>query len=279
MSMKNCYRCAFFLFWLSLAFARGQNTDSAVVGSVRTDTPPQLNGVGIQLSEFGADDAAYLTLPQQAPIGGVVMIHEWWGLNDYIRATADRLAREGYIVVAVDLYNGVVTNDPTRASELMRALEYPSALKTVTAAVNLLHQSPRFHCDRVAVLGWCMGGGVCLRAALEVKGLDAAVVYYGPLVLDEKELSKLHVPLLGIFGQQDQVVRPDDVHTFDTLLTKLDKPHEFHMFDAVHAFANPSNAKYNQEDADQAWKLSLDFLKRQLSAPPPKQNVLDKVFN
>jgi carboxymethylenebutenolidase len=253
--------------------------NAAATSQLRTDAPPTLHGDMIRLSDYGTDDIAYLTLPPTAPIGGVVMIHEWWGLNAYMKSTADRLAQEGFVVLAVDLYNGQVATNATEAADLMNNLNHESAIKNITAATNFLQLSPRFHCDRVGTIGWCMGGGVSLEAALQVKGLSAAVVYYGPFEVDEKKFSKLKIPILGIFGQQDTVVKPEDVHSLDDLLTKLQKPHEFHWYDAVHAFANPSNPHYREDYANQAWALSIDFLKRELTPPPPKENMIQKIFN
>jgi carboxymethylenebutenolidase len=141
----------------------------------------------------------------------------------------------------------------------------------------LLKESPKFKVEKVATWGWCMGGGLSLQAALQVKGLDAAVIYYGPVELDRDRLAKLTVPLCGHFAMRDDWVTPVSVQQLDGLLAELDKPHEFHYYDAVHAFANPSNAKYDKAKAAEAWSVSLAFLRRTFAEPPRKPNVIDRI--
>lgn len=270
-----------FSLWLSLTPITliAADKDFTAAHPLKPESAPEPRGAMVKLSDFGSDEVAYLSLPNTPPLGGVIVLHEWWGLNTHIKQTTDRLAEEGFVALAVDLYNGAVVTNPERAAELMRDLNPASAIKTITAATRFLRESPRFRTARVATIGWCMGGGMSLQAALQVKGLDAAVIYYGPVEMDEKKLSKLHIPILGLYALQDKWVTPEAVRGFEEMLTRLEKPHEFQSFDAVHAFANPSNANYHAEFAAKAWSRSMTFLRRELGTPEPKKNIFQKVFD
>jgi carboxymethylenebutenolidase len=196
------------------------------------------------------------------PLPAVIMIHEWWGLNDNIRAMAERLAAEGYIVLAVDLFGGNSATDPEVARQLMlRAVEnrdsVTSNIQQAYAFVTDTAGSPR-----VASLGWCFGGGWSLNTALLFPtDLDAAVIYYGQVTNDEEKLSPLEVPILGLFGSEDRGIKVESVRRFEAALELLGKDHEFHIYEgAGHAFANPSGNNFNASYAEDAWKRTLDFL-------------------
>lgn len=231
----------------------------------------------VNLGDYGVDDFAYISVPDQEPIGGVVLIHEWWGLNPNIKKTADLYASRGYVTLAVDLYNGTVTDDANRAGVLMRELNEKFAIRIITAGVRCLKESPKFKVPKVATVGWCMGGGLSLQSALQIEKLDAAVIYYGPTETDRDKVSKLKIPILGIYATQDEWIKIESVQEFEKLLIDLKKPHKFLKFDAVHAFANPSNAKFNAEYADQAFKEVMAFL-YQTFTNPPKEGLFQKLF-
>jgi carboxymethylenebutenolidase len=238
----------------------------------------QSKGYIVKLSDFGAEDVAYLALPERPPLGGIVLIHEWWGLNDFIKAEADKFADLGYEALAVDLYNGKVAADATEASQLMQGLHTPSALKTIEAAVRLLRESPKFKVPKVVTLGWCLGGGISLQAALQVRGVDGVVMYYGPVELNAKKLEQLHVPLCGIFAARDKWVTPAAVQEFQGLLKEMGKENEIHTYDADHAFANPSNAKYDKAKATEARAVAQAFLQRVFSEPAAGPGIIDRIF-
>ena len=143
---------------------------------------------------------------QQQKLPAVVMIHEWWGLNDNIKDMANELAREGYVVLAADLYNGEVATEPNRARELSSSVrENPEqAISNLQSAVQYLASLPNVNSSRIASLGWCFGGGQSLQLALnsEQNPLAATVIYYGNLVNHTNELSKIKWPVLGIFGER-----------------------------------------------------------------------------
>ncbi|HSN52547.1 MAG TPA: dienelactone hydrolase family protein [Woeseiaceae bacterium] len=202
------------------------------------------------------------------PLPAVIMIHEWWGLNDNIRAMADRLAAEGYIVLAVDLFGGASATSPEAARQLMmRAVEnrdsVSSNIEQAYAFVTKTAGAPR-----VASLGWCFGGGWSLNTALLFpEDLDAAVIYYGQVTDDEERLSALEVPILGLFGSEDRGIKLESVRRFEAALERLGKDHEIHVYEgAGHAFANPSGTNFNAGYADDAWARTLGFLGTHLGA-------------
>jgi carboxymethylenebutenolidase len=202
------------------------------------------------------------------PLPAVIMIHEWWGLNDNIRAMADKLAAECYIVLAVDLFGGDVATDPGAARQLMlQAVENRDSLTSnIEQAYNFV--SKIAGAPRVASLGWCFGGGWSLNTAMLYPGdLDAAVIYYGQVTDDETRLSPLEVPILGLFGSEDRGIKVESVRRFEAALERLGKDYEVHVYEgAGHAFANPSGNNFNAEYADDAWNRTLDFLRRNLAA-------------
>jgi carboxymethylenebutenolidase len=214
----------------------------------------------------GHDVTGHLALPAGAPVAGVILIHEWWGLNDNIRSLARQLAGEGYAALAVDLYEGASASDPARARELMQ-----SAADRAPALEENLRQARAFLADeqgvqRVGVIGWCFGGAWALRSALFLgDGIDATVVYYGRLVTEETELAALRSPLLGIFGGADEGIPQATVREFEQTLARLGKPASIHVYDgADHAFANPSGTRYDAAAAEDAWRKTLAFLAEHL---------------
>jgi len=195
------------------------------------------------------------------PLPAVIMIHEWWGLNDNMRAMADRLAAEGYIVLAVDLFKGKVAASPGDARVLMmEAIEDPESISTnVRAAFEFLDAT--VGAPRIGSLGWCFGGGVSLRTAqLFPEGLDASVIYYGQVTDDEDALRPIGAPILGLFGAEDTGIRLDSVEKFRNALERLRKNYTVHVYPGVgHAFANPTGQNYNAAAADDAWQRTLEF--------------------
>ncbi|MDX1561955.1 MAG: dienelactone hydrolase family protein [Gammaproteobacteria bacterium] len=210
----------------------------------------------------------YLVMPADVvePIPGIIMIHEWWGLNENIRAMARRLSGEGYAVLAVDLYGGQVAETPTEAqalmAETMRARD--SVLENIAQAYEYLDQSVL--APRIATLGWCLGGGFSLEAGLSMgELLDAVVMYYGQVTTDTDRLDSLDAPLLGLFAELDESIPVRDVQRFRSTLRDLGKNAEVLIYsDVDHAFANPSGGAYDQQAAEEAWETTIQFLERQL---------------
>lgn len=217
----------------------------------------QLHGQDIDL----AGTKAYLSIPPgPGPHPGIVVIHEWWGLNDNIRHWADRLASAGWAALAVDLYSGTVATTPDQAMAAMKQVDETKAEQTITAAIDYLKTDPRIQAPRRAVIGWCFGGGYSLQAALAIPQLDGAIIYYGELETDPAKLKAIKARLLGIFGKQDKGIPPEQVAKFDAALTQAGVRHEIFEYDAEHAFANPSNPKYDEKSSADAWSHVLAFL-------------------
>jgi carboxymethylenebutenolidase len=217
----------------------------------------------------GTPVTGYLVRPEGMEgdaLPGLVVIHEWWGLNDNVRAVARRLAAEGYAALAVDLYEGRVAETPDSARAIMQAAMADEGWLTenLTQAYRYLATAQR--APRVGVIGWCFGGGWSLRTALALPdSLDAAVVYYGEPVTDRERLATLNVPLLGLFGGADQGIPVERVREMERVLRELGKDVRVVVYEgANHAFANPSGDRYDAEAAEDAWRETTAFLERTL---------------
>jgi carboxymethylenebutenolidase len=201
------------------------------------------------------------------PLPAVIMIHEWWGLNDNIRSMADRLAGEGYVVLAVDLYGGEVASTPTEARELMlQVVEDPEAgYDNIRAAYEFVNEV--VGAPRIGSLGWCFGGGWSLNTAkLFPDELDASVIYYGQVTDDEDVLRPINSPILGLFAAEDTGIKVGSVEAFRGALMRLRKNAEIHIYpDVGHAFANPTGSNYDAPAAEDAWLRTLQFFDHHLS--------------
>lgn len=218
----------------------------------------------------GKTISGYLARPADAPanIPGILLIHEWWGLNDNIKRTAEILAAEGYAALAVDLYGGRTAENADSAKQLMQeAMAHGAASEeNLRQAYGYLNRQGS---ARVGVIGWCFGGGVALRTALNMaEKINALAIYYGPLVLDRKALASLRMPVLGIFAAQDQTIPVKDVNQFASTLKALNKDLDIRIYpDVEHAFANPSGEHYAPKPAADAWEATLTFFNRALHQP------------
>ena len=197
----------------------------------------------------------------------VIMIHENRGLNDNIKDTADILAKQGYVVLAVDLFQGQVTADPNQARELSSFVRNNPgiAIENMKSAIAYLSSLQNVNASRIASIGWCFRGGQSLQLALnsEDHPLAATIIYYGQVVNDTNEISKIKWPVLGIFGDQDQSISVDSVKAFEQALNETGVTNEIHIYPGVgHAFANPSNDNYSPQETADAWKKTLAFLKK-----------------
>ncbi|MGB3492192.1 MAG: dienelactone hydrolase family protein [Elainellaceae cyanobacterium] len=218
----------------------------------------------------GEPVTGYLSMPEGVSdsIPGVIVIHEWWGLNDNIRTMADRLAGEGYAALAVDLYRGGVAETPDDARSLVQsALETPDLLNQ-----NLLEAHDylvtELSAPRTGSIGWCFGGTWSLNTArLLPESLDATVIYYGGgIVTDSESLEALQMPIQGHFGALDSNPSVETVQEFEATLNTLGKNADIYIYeDANHAFANPSGTRYNADAAETAWGRTVEFLHAHLS--------------
>jgi len=198
----------------------------------------------------------------KGPFPALIVIHEWWGLNDWVKEQAGKLADQGYVALAVDLYRGKVADNPDLAHELMRGLAEDRATRDLRAAYDFLASQASVKKDRIGSIGWCMGGGYALDTALAEPQLAATVINYGHVATEPAELKKINAPILGIFGGQDRGITLDDVKKFQQAMEQLGKKIEVKIYpDAGHAFENPNNKQgYRPEDAADAWQRTVDFL-------------------
>jgi carboxymethylenebutenolidase len=275
------------IFLVSLLLSLGLaliNPEKTVLAAHRHDYPsptaialvePKVPVVSKSVEYVTIDGQAingYYAYPEGAtePLPGIIAIHEWWGLNDNIKAITRRLAGEGYQVLAVDLYNGQIASTPEKATQLvLQVTGNPLGTEAnITKAYKYLTEEKK--APKIATIGWCFGGSWSLKTALIFpEELDATVIYYGGEVgsATPKELSKLKMPILGIFGAKDDSIPLKTVEKFQSTLEKLDKQAEFHIYEnAGHAFANPSGQNYVPEAAESAWDETTKFLEEHLAS-------------
>ena len=211
-------------------------------------------------------NALLYTPPGKGPFPALVVIHEWWGLNDWVKEEASKLADQGYAALAIDLYRGKVATTPEEAHEIMRGVPDDRASRDLLAATTYLGSQGNVDPKRIGSIGWCMGGGYSLNLAVNDPKLKVAVINYGHLASDDATLKKINADILGIFGGLDKGIPPADVNKFESQMKALGKTVDIHIFpDAGHAFENPNNKTgYRADDAAQAWKLTTDFLAKYL---------------
>ncbi len=248
----------------TVAFA-SLGTNAAFRGNHASPEPFRYTGDGELIAfpvEGGETGRGFLVKSAKPSTKYLFVIHEWWGLNDYIKQEVARFAQEmpGINVLAVDLYDGAVAADADAAGKLMQAVKPARATAILTGAKTFAGAQAR-----IGTVGWCFGGGWSLQAAL-LNGAQAAgcVLYYGMPETDATKLAKLQTPVLGIFATQDQWISPKVVATFEAAMKKAKKPLTVKSYDADHAFANPSNPKHNVAFADEAHALAVTFLKKEL---------------
>ena len=197
----------------------------------------------------------------KGPFPAIIVIHEYWGLNDWVKEEASKLSDQGYVTLAIDLYRGRVATTPDIAHELMRGVPEDRAKRDLHAAFEYLASQPNIKKDRIGAIGWCMGGGYSLDVALQEPTLAADVINYGHLATDPDALKKINAPILGSFGGQDHGITPDDVHKFEAALKQLGKSADLKIYDdAGHAFENPNNKDgYRPADTADAWQRTVTF--------------------
>ncbi|MGB0121888.1 MAG: dienelactone hydrolase family protein [Silvibacterium sp.] len=188
------------------------------------------------------------------PHPALIVIHEWWGLNDWIKQQASDFAAQGYVTLAVDLYRGKVATDPETAHELMRGLPQDRGVRDLVSAANYLKGLKNVDASRIGAVGWCMGGGFAAQFAVGDPDLRAVAINYGSLPTDPAALKQIHAAILGNFGALDQGITPQDVHDFAAAMQSLGKPVDVKIYpDAGHAFENPNNkGGYRPADANDA---------------------------
>lgn len=229
--------------------------------------PDNPKGETVQFTNGKENINGYLALPAaKGKFPAVLLIHEWWGLNDWIKENADKLAAQGYVALAVDLYRGKVATDAESAHELMRAVPQDLALKDMEGAIGYLAKRDDVVKQHIAVIGWCWGGGQAMELAVHQPGLAGVVVNYGALPTDPNDLQQIGAPILGNFGADDRGITPNDVHDFEKSMKALNRYVDVKIYPgAGHAFENPNNQEgYRAEAAADAWQRTLTFLNKAL---------------
>ena len=223
--------------------------------------------------QYFQDAQGYLVYPvssnnSNGKLPAVIMIHEWWGVNQNIKDMANLLAKQGFVVLAADLYHGKVADNPKQAMELVQIARnnQNNSIANLQGAVKYLSLAPNVDSTKIISLGWCFGGGQSLQLALNSQEhpLAATILYYGtPLVTDKQSLSKIKWPLLGIFGDKDEAIPIGEINQFRTALNQSGITNEIHIYNGVgHAFANPSGDNYAPKETSDAWQKILSFLKK-----------------
>lgn len=245
--------------------AAGRTDPQGTGNATGSQQPSKTFAVGENAVEYPSGDEmvqGVLYVPAgKGPFPAIIVIHEWWGLNDWVKEQASKLSDQGYAALAIDLYRGRVATTPEQAHEIMRGVPEDRAKRDLRAAFDFLRSQANVKKDRIGAIGWCMGGGYSLDMALEEPTLAADVINYGHLATDTQALQKIHAPILGLFGAQDQGITPDDVHKFEASMKQVGKKIDIKIYDdAGHAFENPNNKNgYRSADAADAWQRTVDF--------------------
>ena len=205
---------------------------------------------------------AALAAPARTPAPAVLLVHEWWGLNDQIKTLAAEFARQGYVALAIDLFDGKVATTTAEAGQYVGAVDQERANDTLKSWLKWLKAHAQVN-GKVATVGWCFGGGWSLVASI-AEPVDATIVYYGRCDRPASMLKNLKGPVLGHFGTLDTSITKDMVGRFEAAMREVGKPYTIHWYEADHAFANPTGARYDADDAKLAWRRTLEFLKKHM---------------
>jgi carboxymethylenebutenolidase len=250
-----------------VAGASQTHDHGAAAASASSAKASKHHGKGITFVSSPGQANGYLSLPKgKGRHPAVIVIQEFWGLNDWIKDNTDRFARDGYVALAVDLYRGKSTTDPNVAHELMRGLAEDRAVADLNAGFNLLAKREDVDSSHIGVIGWCMGGGYSLDLAIAEPRLAACVINYGHLVTNQATIEKIQAPILGNFGAKDQGIPPSDVEAFEKALQAAKKREDIKIYPNVgHAFMNPNNkAGYDAGSAADAWARIDAFFAKEL---------------
>jgi carboxymethylenebutenolidase len=243
-----------------LSFALISASLLAIADAPKTET--------VQFASGKETIGGFLALPDKpGPHPAMIVVHEWWGLNDWVKEQTVKLAEQGYVALAVDLYRGKVAADPSEAHELMRGMPQDRAIQDLKSGFVFLANRKDVLPNRIGSIGWCMGGGLSLQLAIHVPRLAACVVNYGSLPTDPNDIQNIIAPVLGNFGAEDRGITPADVKAFEKTMQGMNRRVDFKIYEgAGHAFENPSNTTgYRPEAAADAWARTLAFLHKALS--------------
>jgi carboxymethylenebutenolidase len=221
----------------------------------------------LNLNTSHGGTTAHVAWPEYETTAAVVLIQEWWGINDHIRDIAGRYANEGYLCVAPDLYRGKLAKDAEEAGKFMQSLAIEDGLETIREAIG--EAKAKYNVQKIGITGYCMGGTFALRAACEIDELAAAAPFYGDIP-EEEVLKNLSVPTLFIAGKRDAWINPEKVNQLIDAARKYNLPVEVVTYDADHAFFNDTRPQvYDAEAAADAWKRVLDLFRKHLAIAVP----------
>jgi carboxymethylenebutenolidase len=228
-----------------------------------------MTGKMVQFASNGGACDGYLALPSSGRGPGIIVLQEWWGLVDHIKQVADRLAREGFVALAPDMYHGKKTTSPNEAGKLFMALNIAQVTKDLSGGINYLLNVPECQGDRVGTVGCCMGGQLSLYAACANSTVGACVVYYGIHPNVRPDIGSLRAPVLGFFAERDASVQPQAVRKLEAELKAAGKTVEFHIYkDVDHAFFNDTRPEvYHELTAKDSWNRMLKFFRGALQTP------------
>ncbi len=242
------------------------------VGTPETNMTTE-EGLVAEMVEYPGPDGAtlsgYLARPEgEGPHPGVVVIQEWWGLNEHIKDVTRRFAQAGYAALAPDLYHGQVATEPDEARKLVMELDMPAAVQEIGSAADYLLGQDYVSGEQVGVLGFCMGGGLALQSALADVGTGkyaAAIAFYGSPLTPE-QAAQVKTPILGLYGADDGGIKPETVKAMQDALTAAGVENSFTIYPgAPHAFFNDTRESYRPEAAADAWQQTLAWLQKYLS--------------
>lgn len=211
--------------------------------------------------------SGFLALPEgHGKHPGLIVIHEWWGLNDQIKDEARKFADQGYVALAMDLYRGKVATTSEEAHELMRGVPDDRGTRDLVAAYDYLAARRDVEANKIGSVGWCMGGGWSIKLAMSEPRLAACIVNYGSLPTEASSIEKINAPVLGNFGADDRGITPDSVHAFEAAMKAAGKSVDVKIYEgAGHAFQNPNNQQgYRPEATADAWSRMTEFLGKTL---------------
>jgi len=221
-----------------------------------------MNTEMLNLNTSRGASTAVVARPDTDPAAAVILLQEWWGINDHIRDIAGRYASEGYLCVAPDLYHGRVAKDQQEAAKLMHDLDTVDGMDTITQAIAETRRN--YHVQKIGITGYCMGGTFALRAACEISELAAAAPFYGDIP-EANILAKLKVPTLFFAGTRDVWITPEKVGVLREAAQKNSLPVEVVSYDADHAFFNDTRPEfYNAAAAADAWQRVLSLFRKHL---------------
>ena len=232
-----------------------------------TEIPAGASGAMVRVTSGEEEIDAYLSRPAGEPVAVVVVIQEWWGLNDWVKGVADRFADRGYLAIAPDLYRGQVATDPEYAHELMRGLPQERAVQDIRSAAAYANTELGDASVSTGVVGFCMGGSLSLASSIEDGPFDATIICYGRPITDSAQLGTIPGPVLGIFGGADRGIGEEQVTAFESALAEAGKTHTVHTYDgAGHAFMNDTRESFDAEASGEAWKQIETFFEENLGS-------------